>query len=298
MHEPLPLTLFANGFIPGRGIAVPEGREALYYWAAPVFLSLGVLVFGLWVARVRNVRTGPARAPLWAGAGFLAVSYSAWGIGAHQETGVFHPGWASWFAFPILLALAVGWWTVWLRLARPGPLRPRLEVLSWCLTVGYFSWWLACLTNDLNWMHWNWSKSLALTMPWLWAGAFGLVVWGGCWRDRSAASLQIRGACIVGAVGGLVVMWLGSLIAGGVLVALWQAGTVSERVLDVRRGFMNRDLQLFVSMVALGAFAFGGAALSTWLRRGAWRVAENDPVPHQDELPSASAASPASTSSG
>ena len=300
MHEPLSLILLANGFIPGRDIAVPEGREFVYYWAGPLFLSFGVLSLGLWFARVRHVQTGPARALLWVSAGCLAVSCTAWGIGAHQETGVFYPGWVSWFAFPGLLVLAVGWWLVWHQLTRPGPLRPRLEVGAWCLTVGYAVWWLTWLTNDLNWMHWGWQKSIVLTMPWLWAGACGLVVWGSDWRERSAASRQIRAACIVGAVGGLVVLWLVSLIAT-VVVRIFAEGVPDL----IRRGPLDRELQILVSTALFGVFAFAGAALGTWLRRGAWQTAEQTPagaenglLPNPGDPQPSPTVPPASTSSG
>lgn len=282
MHEPL-LPLLANGFVPGRDIGVPEGREAVYHWAGPILLSLAILVLGLWLARVRHVRTGSARALVWAGVGFLVVSCTAWGLGAHEGTGVFYPGWASWWAFPILASLAGVWWLARVRLARLGPLRPRLEVIAWCSTVGFVCWWISWLTSDLNWMHWSWQKSIVLTAPWLWAGACGFVIWSCWWSELSEARRRIRAACIVGGIGGFVAACLVNSLAG--ILLGWG-----------RPHRLDRGLSLLLSAAAFGVFVFGGAAISVWLRRGAW--IETQVAPVADEPQSSPAPEPVSTSSG
>jgi hypothetical protein len=178
------------------------------------------------------------------------------------------------------------------RLARPGPLRVRLEVFAWCLTVGFFGWWFIRQTSDLNWMHWSLAKSIILTMPWLWAGVFGTVVWG-CWcREISEAQRRIRAACVIGAASGLV-----TLGAIGVVVR--------PQFNPLRSTELSRDQELFLSTVVLGAFVFGGATLCVWWKRCAWTVEKrtdpatgDDPEPTRSELQSLPTAAPPAPPAG
>ena len=112
-------------------VTVPEGREWLYEWAGPTFLALGVVAGGLWLARGRSTGTGPARALLWAAAGCLAVSYSAWWVWAHRGDVVLEPGWAAWAAVAMpwlwVAASAAVVWRGWRRVHPPVAARPSPE---------------------------------------------------------------------------------------------------------------------------------------------------------------------------
>lgn len=76
-------------------IEIPEGREPLYQWAGPVFLALAIVSLGLWLVRFRSARSGRVRALLWAGAGCLVVSLSAWWVWENRDAGLIEYGWVS-----------------------------------------------------------------------------------------------------------------------------------------------------------------------------------------------------------
>jgi hypothetical protein len=285
MPKPLPLGLLANGVIPGRTFGVPEGREAVYHWAGPVSFSLAVLVLGLWLVRVRNARTGAARALLWAGAGCLAVGASARGIETHQGSGVFYPAWA--LAFPVLVGIAVTWWILSRQLSRSDTIRPRLESLAAYLAVGFFGWWFYWVVSDTNW----WALRgfgiwATVMMPWLWAGAFGAVVCAGWWKKRSPESRRIQSASMTGAGGGFLA-WYGACM--------------------VRLVFTDRrDHEPSITGLTLfGIFVLGGAWIGARLgvrSIGTQRANDvptgGDPLPDQRASPPSPAGSPANTSSG
>jgi hypothetical protein len=88
----LSVTVWGNMPAPSYRVTVPAGRAALYEWAGPAFLALAAAAAGLWLARARTVRTGPARALLWLAAGCLSVSFAAWWVWSNRREGLIGPG--------------------------------------------------------------------------------------------------------------------------------------------------------------------------------------------------------------
>ena len=79
------LMLLANMGPPTYFVQIPLGEELRYRFAAPVFLSLAVVSFGVWAARSRAFRRGSDRALLLGCAGALVVSYSAAWVWRHRD---------------------------------------------------------------------------------------------------------------------------------------------------------------------------------------------------------------------
>lgn len=122
----LPLLVFGNMAPPNYRVDLPPGQEPVYQWAARIFLGLAVIAGGLWLARSRTVRTAWARALLWAAAGCLAVSYSAWWVWSHRNGPDQYGGFGStaWLAvcMPLVWAVAAVVVIVWgWRSTRPRP---------------------------------------------------------------------------------------------------------------------------------------------------------------------------------
>ena len=123
-----PAAVWANMGSPSYYVSVPAGREWVYEWAAPAFLTLAALAAGWWLIRARSVRTGGARGPLWVVGGCLAVSYSAAWLWAHRDDQIPSPSWADWAAvtMPWLWAGACCLVAVagWRRVHPPDPPKP------------------------------------------------------------------------------------------------------------------------------------------------------------------------------
>jgi hypothetical protein len=301
MQEPS-LVLFANGWVSNTVIGVPAGQEPIYHWAGPVSFSLAVFFFGLWLVRGSSVRTGRARALLWAGAGCLAVCYSAWGIGDNEGHRVFRPTWTGVWAFPGLAVLGFGWWLVRGRLERPGPVgkpfRPWLETLAGCLALGYFLWWFGWTVFDLNWRGMRgWFVWSVVAMPWLWAGACSAVVWRGWQKARSPAGRRVQTALVAGAgvgfLGGCVLVNLVSSVIDGIRALIPED--------DGNR--YDKDARLLAALIGLGLVAFVSALFNVvrirFLRAG-W---EDDTAPPgangaAAHSPAGEPVAPTNTSSG
>lgn len=91
----LPATVWGNMPPPSYQVQIPVGREPLYEWGGPVFLGLaGIAIVG-WYWQARNVRTGPARAWIWAAAGCLVIGGSVFWVWTNRDAGRIDPGWIS-----------------------------------------------------------------------------------------------------------------------------------------------------------------------------------------------------------
>lgn len=88
----LPASLLANMPPPSYEVRVPPEQALGYRFAAPLFLALAAVLFGWWAVRSRAVQGGLDRATLLAGAGCLALGYSAWWIWANRDSVIFQPG--------------------------------------------------------------------------------------------------------------------------------------------------------------------------------------------------------------
>jgi hypothetical protein len=70
----------------------PPGRESEYQIAGPVFLSLALVTFGIWLLRYRSVESKSARLMLWLSSGCLAATLTAWWIWENRDGKSFSPG--------------------------------------------------------------------------------------------------------------------------------------------------------------------------------------------------------------
>lgn len=82
---PQSMSILANMPPPSYQVQIPTEQFLWYQLAAPLFLALAVLSFGLWFARSRGLRRGSDRAMLIACVGFLCLSYSALWIWQNRE---------------------------------------------------------------------------------------------------------------------------------------------------------------------------------------------------------------------
>lgn len=84
-------------------VKIPPDSVLWYQYAPALFLSLSLVLFGWWIARSRALRQGRDRAMLIACAGSLAVSYSAWWIWQHRDSGMLERD------FEAILAVELPW---------------------------------------------------------------------------------------------------------------------------------------------------------------------------------------------
>src|SRR5205814_1501956 len=126
-------------------VRLPDGSEAVYEYAAPVFLALAAVAAGAWLLRFRTIRSARARLLLWVCGGSLATAFTAHWVWTRSQLRV-QPGNSRLFAadgslsdadviyeivVPLVLSLAVAAVWVWLlssRTIRTAPARLVLWV--------------------------------------------------------------------------------------------------------------------------------------------------------------------------